>query len=265
MLFSLGTMAQTTSQPDTLVMENQDVLTTEKKPLPQKTYQRNIVKMNLSSLLLKNYNFSYERLISRKTSVLASFRTMPQTNLGSLKLSEKITTITEDGQLQEDLSLITASNNAYTAEIRFYGGRKPGAKGFYFGLYGRKADFNLDYAYTYETATNSYNIPLQTKASGLGGGFLMGAQFAIAKRVMVDMYILGAHYGKLKGNVAATTNLSGLSEDERTQLQQELNDLLVIGNTSFLNTTVSSNGVVGKIEGPFAGVRGLGVSIGFSF
>lgn len=257
LFLSLSAMAQTTGGPDTLP--------TATVQQPQKAYQRNIIKMNLSSLAFKNYNFSYERLIGRKTSVLAGFRTMPQTNIGGLKLSDKIAIVTKDEQMQEDLSLVTVSNNTYTAEIRFYGGRKPGAKGFYFGLYGRKANFNVDYAYTYETATNSYAIPLQTKSNGLGGGFLMGAQFAIAKRVMVDMYILGAHYGKLKGNVTANANLSGLSADERMELQDALNELLVVGDTSFLTTTVSSNGVSGSISGPFAGVRGLGLSVGFSF
>jgi hypothetical protein len=226
---------------------------------------RNVVKMNLSSLAFNNYNFTYERLIGRKTSVLAGYRYGPATALGGLKLTDKIATRVGDEDIRKEANNTTAANNAITAEIRFYGGRKPGAKGVYFGLYGRRASFDVAYRYEYATATKNYIIPLQAKAHGLGGGFLIGAQFALAKRVMVDLYLLGAHYGKLDGNLDADINLSGMTAQERRQLEREINDLGVIGDKTLLQAQVSSNGVIGKISGPFAGLRGLGLNIGFAF
>lgn len=259
---SLGTFAQTTSSTDTAAMITSASAT---NVLPPKPYFHNIVKMNLSSLYLKNYNFSYERLITRKTSVIASFRSMPQTNLGTLKLVEKLVRITEEESIREDLSLITASNKTFTAEIRFYGGRKPGAKGFYLGLYGRTAAFNAHYNYPYSSGSKDYDIPLQIEARGIGGGFVTGWQFAIARRVTVDLYLLGAHYGKLKGDVTGTVNLSSMTAGEQQQLQDELNDLLVVRNSSYLNTTVNNSGIKGKVSGPFAGLRGLGLHVGIAF
>lgn len=255
--FSLCASSQAIDNTDTSLTK------TKEQPAP-KPYFRNIVKMNLASLALKNYNFSYERLITRKTSVIASFRTMPETNLGTLKLVEKLVRITEEESIREDLSMITASNKTFTAEIRFYGGRKPGAKGFYLGLYGRTAGFDATYNYTYSSSTKDYDIPLQIKARGIGGGFVTGWQFAIAKRVMVDLYLLGAHYGKMKGDVTAATNLSGLTSQEQQDLQQELDDLLAVRDNQYLSTTVSNTGVSGKLNGPFAGLRGLGFTVGIA-
>lgn len=225
-------------------------------------HNRNIIKMNLASLTLKNYNFSYERLITRKTSVIASFRTMPQTNLGSLKLAAKLAA---KADVEEELNLISASNNTLTAEIRFYGGRKPGAKGFYFGLYGRTGNFKGDYQYSFAGQSKDYLIPLQGSARGIGGGFVTGAQFAIAKRMVVDLYLLGMHYGTLKGDLHAAIDLSGMDASEQSELAAELNDLLVVNNTSFVAATVNDNGIKGTLKGPFAGLRGLGLTIGIGF
>lgn len=233
---------------------------------PLKTYPRNVVKMNLSSLAFNNYSFTYERLVARKTSVLVGYRFMPNTSLGNLKLTEKIVDVAEASDIQNDLNQINASNNTITAEVRFYAGRKDGAQGFYVGLYGRHASFKTDYRYDYELEDGTtINLPMKASYNGLGGGLMMGVQFPLAKRVMLDIYLLGGHYGSLKGDVDALADLSQLTVQERRQLQDELNDLLIFNDRQYITATVNSNGVNGKIDGPFAGVRGLGLNIAFAF
>jgi len=41
----------------------------------------NFIKVNLTSLLIKNYSLQYERVLSRSVSAAISFRIMPETGL----------------------------------------------------------------------------------------------------------------------------------------------------------------------------------------
>ncbi|HEX2536052.1 MAG TPA: DUF3575 domain-containing protein, partial [Chitinophagaceae bacterium] len=220
------------------------------------TLRKNGLKINVTSLAFKNYHFTYERLLTRKTSLSASYRTMPATTLGDLKLTEKILEATnDDGEVKQDLDKITASNKAYTAELRFYTGRKPGARGFYFGLYGRHASFKVDYPYDYSTTLREYNIPIDARFTGFGGGFNIGTQFLIGNRVSLDLTILGGHYGKLKGDFNAPADLSSMSPQERQNLKEEMESLFEVNDKRYITAEVSNTGVKAKLDGPFAGLR----------
>jgi hypothetical protein len=230
-------------------------------------FPKNNFKINLSSLVFKSYSLYYERSLSRKISFSAGYRTMPSTNLGGLPLVKKLNEKFNDGdELLEGINRMEASGNAYTGEFRFYGGKKPGARGFYLALYGRYATFNHDYDYRFTTRNNSaVSIPINSKANGFGGGLMLGTQWLIAKRVNLDVYILGAHYGKLTGTSKGPADLSSLSETDKQDLKNKLEGILIIKEKPLLSTTVNNQGVTGKIDGPFAGVRGLGFSLGIAF
>lgn len=230
-------------------------------------FPKNNFKINLSSLAFKNYSLYYERSLTRKISFTAGYRTMPSTNLGGLPLIQKLNDRFNEGdELVEGLDRMKTSGNAYTGEFRFYGGRKPGARGFYLALYGRYATFNHDYDYRFtNSAGSTVSIPINSKASGLGGGLMLGAQWLIAKRVNLDVYLIGAHYGKLSGTSKGPADLSSLSETDKQDLKDDLEGILIIKEKPLLSTTVNNQGITGKIDGPFAGVRGLGFSLGIAF
>ncbi|MBC7915465.1 MAG: DUF3575 domain-containing protein [Pyrinomonadaceae bacterium] len=230
-------------------------------------FPKNNFKINLSSLAFKSYSLYYERSLSRKISFSAGYRTMPSTNLGGLPLVKKLNEKFNDGdELLEGINRMEASGNAYTGEFRFYGGKKPGARGFYLALYGRYATFNHDYDYRFTSSSNSsVSIPINSKVQGFGGGLMLGKQWLIAKRVNLDVYILGAHYGKLTGTSNGLANLSSLSDNDKQNLKDDLEGVLIIKDKPLLSTTVNNQGITGKIDGPFAGVRGLGFSLGIAF
>jgi hypothetical protein len=230
------------------------------------TYRKNNFKINLTSLYLKNYNFTYERMLARKTSFSFSYRTMPKTKIGSLKIVETILDrIDEDGELKNDLNDIIVGNKAFTGEFRFYGGRHSGARGFYLSVYGRYATFDIDYNYQYESSSRTYDIPINTKAKAFGAGLMIGKQWEIAKLLKLDIYILGGHYGSLNGKFKGLANLSSLTAEEKQDLQFDLESKATIGDKHLLNAEVTDQGVTGKIHGPFLGFRGVGVSLGLSF
>src|SRR5882757_8180519 len=49
-------------------------------------YRKNSLKINASSILLNNYSFSYERMLTRKISFVAGYRFMPRIGLGKITL-----------------------------------------------------------------------------------------------------------------------------------------------------------------------------------
>lgn len=221
--------------------------------------------MNLGGLALKSYNFSYERLLSKKISFSAGYNTMSKNKLSDLplikKASEKL--LDEDDEIKDDFNKITVSNKAYTGEFRFYAGSHPGARGFYLALYGRYSDTRVNYDYDYEATSKTYNLPLKSKVTGFGGGLLLGTQFIIAKRVALDFYF-GGHYGKSKGNGDALADLSTMTVEEKADLKEELESKVEISGKQYLTATVTNDGVKVKADGPLIGLRG-GLSIGIAF
>jgi hypothetical protein len=203
-------------------------------------------------------------MLSRKISVTAGFRFMPSKQISSTGLGKQLVKdLSEEDR--SDYDNITASNTAYTLEFRLYGGRHPGARGFYISLYGRYADFKLDYPYDYYSETNGhYTIPLNAKLHGIGGGIGFGAQWLIAKHITLDWSILGTHYGSLSGSAIGTTNLSELSEKDKEDLRDDINSLINISDKQYISATVTNDGVQATAKGPFVGIK-AGISIGIAF
>ncbi|MDX5435718.1 MAG: DUF3575 domain-containing protein [Pontibacter sp.] len=224
--------------------------------------------MNLSSLAFNNYSFSYERSLSRKTTIVAGYRFMPETIASHMFASkELINSVMEDegDDITDDLDNSLLANTTYTGEIRFYTGKKAGARGFYVSLYGRHMNLELAFPYDYTYNNNTYELPFDGRMTGFGGGVMFGAQWLIAKRVALDWYIIGAHYGKFNIDLPASVNLSTLSEAGRKDLTEELES--VNGEIAGVDVmaTVTSQGAHLTGKAPYIGVRGAGLSLGVAF
>ncbi|NDK55808.1 DUF3575 domain-containing protein [Pontibacter sp. BT213] len=239
-------------------------------------FRKNGVKMNLSSLAFSNYSFSYERAIARKITLVGGYSILPDSKAGDIPLIKKgielaeIDSETGDNTEGEDITEIldnaNVSSNAITGEIRFYTGKKPGARGFYASLYGRYTTMNLSHTYVYEAdAGQDIDVPIVAKLNGFGGGVMLGAQWLIAKRVTFDWYIVGGHYGKLTGDLTGKTDLRALSQEEKADLEAEIEDIASNGDRKYIDATVNDNGMFGKVNSPFGGIRGLGFNIGIAF
>ncbi|GAB3530002.1 hypothetical protein GCM10027443_10030 [Pontibacter brevis] len=186
--------------------------------------RKNSVKVNLSSLVLNTYSLSYERSLARKVSVVAGYSIMPRTTLSDMAAARYIADkyIAND-VVTADLANIEVSNQAFTGEARLYGGKHSGARGFYVSAYGRYMRMQVDYLDTYQSVANKkYQIPYQNTLHGYGGGLMFGAQWLIGKKVNLDWYILGAHYGKLTGDIVAVTNFNGMTQAEKTGLEEDI-------------------------------------------
>ncbi|WP_245539579.1 DUF3575 domain-containing protein [Pontibacter roseus] len=244
------------------------LITTSQDTARKEVFRKNIIKVNLSSFLLYNNSISYERSLTRKISFVVGYRYMPQTTANSSYLVRKAVDKYGEGdeELENDVNSTLIGNSAFTGEVRFYSGQHPGARGFYLSLYGRYMNLSAAFPQKYETESRIYTIPYDGKIKGFAGGAMIGAQWLIAKRVTFDWYILGGHYGKLKVDMPAVTDLTTMTSEEKRGLKEDIEDTNGdLKDKTDLEATVTNNGVSVKGTAPFVGLRGFGFSLGLAF
>ncbi len=228
----------------------------------------NIIKGSLTSFALKNYHISLERSLNHFMSVSASYRYMPK---GSLPLQSIAKKYIDNPAINFDL--FQMGNNALTFESRFYLGLQK-MSGFYIAPYARFANFDLsvpvEYTYTPDQTVGAIigNDPI-IKTAGLNGtikstsyGAYIGLQKQLLTKLVIDIWLIGGHYGNSTGNLSfvAPEKLPSQAVDA---LQKTLDDTKV--NPFELKSKVTQNGATADMKGPWAGIRGLGISLGLRF
>ena len=225
---------------------------------------KNMIKVNLTSLALKNYSLQYERAIARKISVGLGARYMPE---GSIPLKSFVKGLIRTGEGDEDaieqIDNFRLGNFAITPEVRFYMGKEV-FRGFYIAPFARYATFDLNYPFILDSEDEngqptSERIDLKGNLGTIAGGILFGAQWKLSNLVYLDWFILGPHFGKANGNIVGKKNLTPEEQNElRTQLAEL--DIPFVKYTS----KVDSKGAELKVDGPWVGIR-AGISLGFRF
>ena len=220
---------------------------------------KNILRWNLGSLALKNYHFTYEKSLTKPLSLSVSYRTMPK---GSVPFQSQLEKAINSPDV--NFSNFQMGNTAWTFEGRFYLGFGR-MKGFYLAPYLRFANFDLSAPVKY-TVTSGPGAGQSKEANFVGNvkstspGLMIGWQFQLATKFVMDIQLIGGHYGHSNGdlNFAAT-----LSQPEQDALKQSLTN---IKPDPFKFTyTVNGSGAQIKTDGPWAGIRGANIGIGFRF
>ncbi|HEY0039594.1 MAG TPA: DUF3575 domain-containing protein [Flavisolibacter sp.] len=222
---------------------------------------KNFIKVNLTSLPLKNFHLQYERVLSKRVSIAIGGRYMPTSTIPFKSLVIKA--IGDDDQDTKDLiEKSQIGNFAITPEVRFYLGKGYG-KGFYIAPYYRYANFSTNTITLNFSETNgpSRSLNLNGEMSGHTGGIMFGAQWFLGKTITLDWWIIGAHYGTGKGIFTGTPS-TPFTPGEQADIRQTLEDIDVplIDKT----VSVSPNNVTVKTDGAFGGLRG-GILLGVRF
>lgn len=227
----------------------------------------NLVKLNLTSPVIKNYSLQYERVLSRNISVALAFRIMPETGLPWADNVIKWADITEPDEL-DLINNVRLNNYAITPEIRFYTGKKRYGRGFYVSLFYRYGHYEannaiLQYEPELEEDIKAEEIRLTFSGdvSSHTGGFMLGSQWAIGKYICLDWWILGPQFGVSSGEITGLSSVS-LSQEEQKDIRDELNDI----DIPMVNQTVdvTANKVSMVFDGPWAGIR-AGLLLGIRF
>lgn len=219
----------------------------------------NIVRWNLGSLALRNYHFTYERSIAKRFSLSVSYRTMSK---GPVPFQSQLEKAIESDEI--NFGKFEMGNTAWTVAGRLYLGLGK-MKGFYLEPYLRFANFDLSAPIKYTitsgpAAGQSKEALFAGKVTSTSPGLMIGWQFQLATKIVMDIQLLGGHYGHSSGdlNFAAT-----LSNEERDALQKSINE--IDAKPFDIKGTASNSGAKITTDGPWAGIRGANIGIGFRF
>jgi len=218
----------------------------------------NILKMNLSSLALGNYHFTYERHIFKNVSLSLSYRTMTK---GPVPYQKTLESFINSSEI--NFNNMQMGNTAITPELRFYFSLKK-MKGFYIAPYARFATFDISAPVKYNS---NLTVPATTKEALFNGkinstsaGLMIGYQFQLLKKLVLDFQIVGGHYGTSKGDLNFAAPLNSI---EQQSLRDNLNK--IDASPFKFTSTVSSTGARIIADGPWAGVRAINLGLGFRF
>ena len=224
--------------------------------------QKNFIKVNLTSIILKNYSIQYERVLNKTISVSLSFRDMPTTTL-PFKNQILKQMGSDNTDAQDIVENLTLGNYAITPELRFYLGKKGYGRGFYIAPFYRYAKYNAgNVAIEFDTDQNqTRSIDLSGNITAHTGGIMFGAQWSLGKHLCLDWWILGPHYGVSSGEMTGVPS-PDLTPQEQADVRQNMEDM----DIPMVKKTVevSANKVAMVFDGPWAGIR-AGISVGFKF
>lgn len=218
-------------------------------------YKKNLIKVNLTSPIIKNYSLQYERVINKYLSVALSGRIMPATTTPfKAAVKRKVLEGEVNNELVNDIiDQMKFSNYAITPEVRFYLGKKGYGRGFYIAPYYRFAEYKLlKNTISFDEDGENYSVDVEGKVRAHTGGLLLGAQWMLGKNIGLDLWLLGPNIGGGKGTATGVSN-TPLDADEQADLKRNLEDI----STPYTRETVEVNANGGKMEisGPWAGIR----------
>jgi Protein of unknown function (DUF3575) len=222
------------------------------EPAPAK----NMVKINLPALALKNITLQYERAVARKLTVAGTFRFMPK---GSIPFKSTFIDLADDPETERQLNNLKVGNIAFMPELRYYLSKKGAFRGFYLGLFASIAKYEADVLLEYDDNGSTEFIPMSGSVTGITGGLMIGAQFKLSKSLSLDWWILGPNYGSSKGSLTGKKTMDAADQQD---LRDELHEMDV-PLTEF-TYHVDGNGARIDFKGPWAGVR-AGICLGIRF
>jgi hypothetical protein len=209
------------------------------------TVKLNDVKLNITSLTVKNYHIIYERNLAKKISVALGLRYMPKGDLPFQKQFKK--------QIKSDkvnLDQFRLGDFAVTPEGRYYLG-KGCMRGFYISLYGRYTSFaaTVPVQFTKNNGTTEQAL-FDGKISSFSGGIMFGIQYTLWKIMVLDVMLLGGHYGGCSGTFNADNINPPLTAQDQQSLQESLNTINA-KPFKISGQVVSSTKAVIKASGPW--------------
>jgi len=228
---------------------------------------KNILKTNLSADAINNYNLTFEKSINRFISLSVNYKTMP---LSKLPLKSIAKQFIDNPNINFDN--FKFGNTTITFEGRFYLGLSK-MSGFYIGPYIRYGNYDLsvpiNYTYTPENPFPNISLPPVPVNANLDGtirtqsyGAHVGMQFQLLTKLVLDISFIGGHYGTSTGKLNFMAP-NDFPKPAQVELQRILDNTKA--NPFSLKSVVNSRGATTDTEGPWAGLRGLGIGLGLRF
>lgn len=227
---------------------------------------KNEVKVNATSLLLRNFSFQYERNLLHHLSLALGYRFMPHGNIPQRGLVKSILRDYADlgEQSSEIFTVLDASKLggfAWTPEVRFY--FKRSNRGLYLGLMGRYEQTSLTSVFPFEIDGVKQTAKLNAKFTNVGGGIIIGAKIKLASRVNLDWWIVGPYLGSAK--IDLKVNEYKIDQEDLKEFEDQFSDITLSNDyfTATVNPGLEQS--TAKITGTIPGIRAMGITFGFKF
>lgn len=223
--------------------------------------KKNIIKLNLTSLIFKNFSLQYERVLTRKTSVALGVSIMPKTGLPFAKTLKD--QFESNGDAARAIDETQLSNMAITPEFRFYLGRKPAPAGFYLAPFARWNRLKFDQFYRFTTSDGTKHVAnIKGTIDNIGGGLLLGAQWHLSKTLTLDWWIAGPIVGSTKGTLIGTDPIN-IQPGDRQKIKDDIEGTDLPGLD--VKAVVEQNKITADLSGGYYGLRAFGFALGFKF
>lgn len=222
--------------------------------------KKNNLKISLTSLVFKNFQFQYERIVTKRIGVVVGYSFISK---GSVPFKSQLRDLASSSQNSQGMfDNADLGYTAITPEVRFYLGKGYG-KGFYIAPFYRNLKYDItgvNFTYTNQLGGKD-DVNMGGKLTANTFGIQFGAQFNLGKHLILDWWIAGPHYGTSKGDFTGVSSRT-LTAFEQSELQKELDKIEL--PLSDVNAKANANGATINISGPWAGVRS-GISLGYKF
>jgi len=223
--------------------------------------KKNIVKINIPDLVIRNYSLQYERVLNKTISLAVAYRFMPE---GTTPMKNIILDYVDDQDAIDAINEAQLSNFAVTPEIRFYLGKKGFGRGAYISIFYRYANFdlrNVNYDFENDEEAINASVGFDGNIKSNTVGFVIGHQWSLGRHLCLDLWLLGPHVGLCKTNVNGIPS-EPLDQEQQDLVRDKLNDF--DSDPYDKTVSVSSNKVSMNLDGPFGGFR-AGFSFGIKF
>jgi hypothetical protein len=224
-----------------------------------------IIKTNLSADALQNYNLTFEKSLNHFMSLSISYSSMPKRSIPLKSLAKKYI-----NNPNIDFDNFKVANNALTFEGRFYLGLQK-MSGLYIAPYARfgNLEANIPINYKYDIQVANQTVTVTPPPANLSGtirsqsfGAYFGMQFQLLTKVVLDFWVIGGHYGTSNGKLQFDAP-TGTPPQALTALKSTIDQTKV--HPFNIKTSISGNSVITDTEGPWAGIRGAGLTVGVRF
>jgi Protein of unknown function (DUF3575) len=224
--------------------------------------KNNIIKFNLTNVALKNYGLQYEHIVNHNQSFGIGFGISP-----NVSLPFKQTLLDQfggDEDAKRAIETTTFNKITVTPEYRFYLGKKGAPTGFYIAPFARYTHMQIEQDYAFTPSNNVPHIAhVKGQFDGIGGGILLGAQWALSRSLTLDWFIVGPFAGSMNAKFHGTDDMSDMNAQDKANLKGDIESVDI--PLWKVNATVGNNIVDAKLKGPFYGVRAFGINLGYRF
>jgi hypothetical protein len=238
---------------------------TQAAQVMQSVFGKNLIKFNVSGVVLNTYQLQYERVIGKSQSIAFTVGISPNVPLPFKS------TLTNDFKTDSDAvrAINTTRFTKYTAtlEYRFYfSGNAP--KGLYFAPFVRYMNMKCSQDYTFTPSDDIlHHAHLNAQFSGFGAGFLIGDQFLIGPHWAIDWWIVGPYYGTTvtADFVGTDPMMDDMSQQDLANLKNNIESVKLPLYKTTATVTPATNTVEAKLVGPYYGIRAFGLCLAYRF